>query len=64
MIELSFLAKKMLSTKAIKAVPTFVGEVIGTKMIKTVKVRVEKIKMHPIVQKVWFQALEKQKAQF
>ncbi|KAJ3256252.1 hypothetical protein HK103_005615 [Boothiomyces macroporosus] len=30
---------------------TFFGHVIGTAMQKTIKVRVEKIKIHPIVQK-------------
>ncbi|KAI8914439.1 hypothetical protein EDD86DRAFT_87175 [Gorgonomyces haynaldii] len=32
-------------------IPSKIGYVIGTKMQKTVKVRVEKIKIHPIIQK-------------
>ena len=32
---------------------SFVGTVIGTAMQKTIKVRVERIKMHPVVAKVW-----------
>ncbi|KAI8899603.1 hypothetical protein BC833DRAFT_537860 [Globomyces pollinis-pini] len=40
-----------MSVSKTKNIISFMGEVIGTKMNKTCKVRVEKIKMHPLVQK-------------
>jgi hypothetical protein len=41
------------STSSVKgSVPSFVGQVIGTAMQKTIKVRVAKSKIHPVVQKV------------
>ncbi|KAI8590961.1 hypothetical protein BDZ88DRAFT_412918 [Geranomyces variabilis] len=39
--------------EAVAAAPrqSFLGEVVGTKMQRTIKVRVPKVKIHPIVQK-------------